>query len=660
MPTEIAAKMGRTTATCPGYRGFASLWLTEPAGLSAGRPAKGFYVGANNPYMKDISVRVRRKSVGLNPDIALIRVADDSEGNEQYGANPAHICYEVMTNTDWGMGEDTASFNKDSFEACAATLFTEKFAMNMLWTRQSPIESFLKEVTDHIQASIDINPVTGLYEMRLLRGNYSTVDLLHITEDNARLTNFKAKSWSSVSNEMVVTWTNPETNKEETVTAQDPAAIAMQGGITSDSRNYYAIASRETALMAAERDLAMSAYPLPTCTAEVTREFWKAMTGDVVRLTWPKHGITNALFRVGSVTKGTSGRFVSLNMYEDVFSLTAVNYQSSIPTGGQSTGAAPQPLQFRKLGTLPAFMTVGALNLTDISELTYPNALAAVAAAADSIDDIGYELMVAATTATGAATLKSLGTQPIRTSWTISSVLPAEAVSTVDFESQFLGLVPKEDDFVMIGTGTDSSVEFGIVTATSGGQLTIARGVMDTTPKSWAIGTRVWIIPANAPTADKTKRSEGEVATYRLRTITSKGKLATEDAPALNVTVTDRPHLPLRPANVKVNTVGFGSVSVPSGNVTVTWSHRNRITESAQLMLWTGASMARETGQSTTVQLLDSSTRALFASYADQTGTSLTILRSVFGARTSAIVRVISERDGFVSLQGHEILINLS
>ncbi|MGX7874452.1 hypothetical protein ACVDG5_018320 [Mesorhizobium sp. ORM6] len=43
----------------------------------AGNNKTGFYLGANNPYLRALAARVRRPSIGLNPTIALIRIPDD-------------------------------------------------------------------------------------------------------------------------------------------------------------------------------------------------------------------------------------------------------------------------------------------------------------------------------------------------------------------------------------------------------------------------------------------------------------------------------------------------------------------------------------------------------------------------------------------------------
>ncbi|TIW04550.1 MAG: hypothetical protein E5V77_00105, partial [Mesorhizobium sp.] len=371
MPETLARKLGLTSATCPGFRGLSSFFLTgtqsaaEPsnppwwsngilAGLmgNPGNNRAGFYLGANNPYLRSLSARVRRPSVGLNPAIAMIRIPDDSQGNAQYASNPAHMIYECLTNTDWGMGELPAAINKASMETAAQTLYDEGFGLTMIWTRQSEVGKFIGEILTHIRGALFVDPSTGLHTLKLLRGDYDIDALPVIDPSNAKLANFKRKAWGDISNEVVVTYTNPETNKDASVTSQDLAGIAAEGGIVSNGQNYYGIPYEALAIKVADRDLATMVNPIATCTATVTREFWKTVSSDVVKLHWPERSIDQIVFRVSEVTK--TGNTVELSLYEDIFGLDAASYQ--VPGGGQwvNPSIPPSPAAYYQMGTAPA------------------------------------------------------------------------------------------------------------------------------------------------------------------------------------------------------------------------------------------------------------------------------------------------------------------
>lgn len=676
LPGPLFSRLGLTFGTSPGFRGLASVFLTglrndntdgtdflwpDFADLNGTiADEAGFLQSANNPYLKSITARVRRAPEGLNPATALIQLPNDSADNEQWGANGAHIIFECMTNRDWGMGESFGAFNIGSFEQCAQTLYDEEFALNMIWTRQSKIENFIKEVLDHVQGAIFVDPATGKHTMKLLRAVDPEIELPLVSPDNARLTGFKMKAWGDIANEITVTWTNPETSKEETVTAQDLAAISMQGAQpASDSRNYYAIGSQATAISVAERDLAAVVHPIATCEAEVMKSFWRTVIYDVVELNWPEYGIESAFFRVGGVSAGNSSNTVKLTLYEDVFSLDRASYLGGGGTEWVDPSLPPEPLVNYQVGTAPAFLTAAALGLVDPGDLVYPEVISNITVGPDSIDDVSYQLVGYVTNVSGTLVRQSLGERTLRGTWETDAPLDAEVSTLLSDFPGYLGNPPLEGQFILIGDGPDEETEIAVVRSVTGAGWLLDRGMLDTVPREWPIGTRLWAIPSDRVVADDTVRSAFATASYHFRTRTSIGLLPIADAPQVDIVLSERPHLPNRPANVKIEGTAFGTYDLGAGtSMTVTWARRNRIDESTQAFLWDDADMTPEVGQTTSLVLMEAD-RTPITTITGITGTSYELLKTSFSGNLDAIVRVVAVRDGMESLTGHEILVTM-
>lgn len=687
LPAALSNRLGYTPANCPGFRGLASFFLTgfkvtSEAGLPFFWPnfqtalanegvvgatiseivaqlqsrVGGFLLGANNPYLKTISARVRRAPEGLSPGLAMIRIQDSSTGKPQYAANAAHIVFECMTDPTWGMGESYGAFNIASFEECAQTLYDEQLGLCMLWTRQSSIEDFIKDVLDHVQGAVFVDPATGKHTMKLLRGDYDVDSLPVINPDNAKLSNFKRRVWGEISNEVVVTWTNPETGKEETVTAQDLGAIAAQGGVVSTGRNYHGLPSQDMALAVAERDLAALVHPIITLDAEVTREFWKSITYGVIALNWPKYGIDRAIFRISKVSNGSTSRTIRLSLYEDVFALDKASYLGSPDTGWTDPSSAPTPLESVYLGTAPAFMAAAVLGLEDPGQIPYPQTVSLLLAAPDTIDDIGYELVTTTTNVVGETVVENLGERPLNATWLLADDLAQEARSFID-RPIILGTTPRVGDFLFFDGGSDEESEIAVIRNLGASTMTIDRGLLDTTPKAWLQGTRVFVIPSVSVAPDDTPRVAFEEVRYRLLTKTSLDTLAIEDAPNVDAVLSERAHLPLRPANVRVRNVPFGTATMPAldTEVEITWANRNRSDESTQVILWPEASINPEPGQTTSIIVMHAGTRAVITAITGLTGTSHSLPRSALDGNSSVIIKVVAVRDGQESLQGHEI-----
>jgi hypothetical protein len=613
----------------------------------------GFYWGANNPYLRPIWVKVRRAPKGLNPNIALIQTVPG-----QWDANPAHMIFECMTNRDWGMGANTGQFNIPSFEACAQTLSVEKFGLSMMWTREASIEDFITEIIDHIHATLFVDPRTGRWTLKLLRDDFDIDNIREINPSNATLSNFQRKLWGETANEMVVTYTDPRSEGDASLAAQDIANVHMQGGVISSGRNYYGIRNKDLAARVAERDLRGASQPLAVCDVELNRTMWDLVPGDVLKLHWPEKGIDQVIMRVGVIDYGDAkSGVIKTTLHEDIFSMAAASYLAPPDTDWVDPSTDPAPLQHALVHTAPAFIAANALSVTDASSIEYPEVITLILASQNSADDQDFELIAEMPQSNGSIMWTSLGAKQFADGAALASAFVAEAETSVTTWSDASGGSPLAGSLIFIGDTAESAHEIALVKTVTESGWTLQRGVLDTVPKAWPIGTRVWVASVDITTTDNTLRAASETVDYRPLPRTSNGTLDFEDAPDETVTLTARPHLPNRPANVKANGVGFGSVAAVGSTITVTWANRNRLLEMTQVLGWTDGTVAPEAGQTTTIYALAPDGTVL-GQVNGLTGTSHAFSVAPFAGQSSGRIRVTSKRGGLESLQGHEIVIS--
>lgn len=586
-------------------------------------------------------------------------------GTQELDANPAHIIYECLTNTDWGMGSPAAALDTQTFEDAAVTLFGEGFGLSMLWTRQASIQDFVQEVLDHIQAVLYVDPSTGLLTLKLIRDDYDEGTLDILTPDNADLTSFSRKLWGDIVNEITVTWTNPENEQEETITVQDDGSIATQGGPVTDSRNYYGVRNAQLAMDLAMRDLRSAGQPLASCEAEVDRSQWQLRPASVVKVTWPEYGLTELVMRVTSIDYGRPGDpTIKLSLIEDTYGLDVGSYDAPPSTEWEDPSAPPAPLEDVVIFTLPLFFAADTTVADFVDNPEYPEVLAGVLATDDSDDTFSYDLWDEVTLANGSLEWQSLGTNNIIGRGELVDALALEASSTgVTFDNITGQTSPTVAGFVIIGEAGETGNEIAMVEVV-GDDYTLTRGVLDTVPRAWPAGTLCWFVDGETLFEDPLVRSAGETVDYKLLTRTSLGVLALEDASLESYTLTERPWLPNRPANVQAYGEAWSSLSAPIDArdrpdpwVTVTWANRNRLTEDSQVLGWTDSTVTPETGQTTTIEVraVDGT---LLATHDGLSGTSFDVPDASFGTETIVRLRVFAERsddDGdFVSLQYFE------
>ena len=565
--------------------------------------------------------------------------------------NPAHIIYECLTDTNWGMGAPPTMLYLADFIAVAETLYSEEFGLSLMWAQQSTIESFIQEVLDHVQATLYVDPADGLIHLKLIRDDYDPDDLITLDKNNAKVTNFQRKLVSETINEIVVSWTNPENEQSETITAQDNANIAIQGGIVSDSRNYYGVRTKELATFLAWRDLAASSAPLVACEIEVDRRAWAFVPGGVVKLSWPEYGIDNMILRIGQIDYGKPGEpRIKLSCTEDIFGLDLVSYTVNEGTQWIPQATDPVPAPHAMGMTLNYALTIALVDNDFYTGTEYPEGFVAVLASTDAIDNYDFQLYDVATAA-------SLGDRNILSRGTLAAAIEAEAETVLDYSTmnRSRGSGPAVGGFLLIGDD-EATQELCYIVSMLGTNLTVKRGSLDTVPRQHLAGEAVWFLNETANINDNTIRSATETVQYKVLPRTNNGVLSVGDADTLSVIVNERPWLPTRPANVKVNGQGFGIVDLELVDpVPVTWAERNRLTEDAVFLPWDAATVAAEASQTTKITLMKLD-RTVVQEYTGLTGTSHDIA-AVDLTESTMILRVDSERDGYTSWQGYEITV---
>lgn len=650
MPGTLSQRWGETSDNTPAYRKRSSVFF---AGVS---PGQGFLWRKNSPVLaQKVALRYRRAPKGpMSDSTRMIGI----------NANPAHMIFECMSNSEWGMGDPISSFNLATWNAVAQELYDEGFGLTMAWMRGSTIEDFVNEIQDHIQANIFLDPASGLWEIDLMRGNYDVDTLDRLTVDNAELSGFSRALWGELVNEVVVTYTNAATEKPESTTGYSLASILNQGKVPT-SRDYHGIRDSDLASRVADRDVRASSAPLATLQAALDRRSWTVRPGKLFVVDWPAKNLYGVVCRAMDVDYGDHlDAKIRVKLMQDVFSLEKPTPKGSQPPVDVDPTTDPEPMAATEVFTLPAYFVSSSDLQPQPLDLTYPQSVVGVLAFQGDSPVYPYQLYAANVDSTGATTYVNEGGKTTVERMLLPQALPAAITSS--FPAAWVARPtrgPQVGGFVFIGEGDDAGVEIAQVTAYNEGTdvYTIARGVMDTVPKSWGVATPVWFVnPGIRILDDLTLREAGDPVSFKLLTRTARGVLPLADAPLVSDTVSARPWLPLRPAQVVVNGSYFGPVAVGAGpNIRVTWSTRNRVFEDGLILRWDETSVAPEYTQGTVVNVYDQGGVLRYKREGLWTETLLDLPAAWFARYTSITIEVKSKRHdlGLESLQGQRVVV---
>lgn len=568
---------------------------------------------------------------GINPSTEVIAM------------NPAHIVYQALTDTDWGMGYPPAAIDAASFQSAADTFHFEGIGLCGQWTRQDTIESFVQEILSHAGAALGQDPRTGLFRLIPTRGDYAVEDLPEFRRglNVSAVDSFERAALGEVVNEVTVQYVDARTGNDGAVTVQHLANVQAQGGVVSQSVRYPMAPTASIAQRLAQRDLTTKASPLCKVKLTTDRSAFGLLPGDVVRWTDAKLGIADMPMRVlqvdyGSLTAGA----IKMDLAEDVFGMPATTYLGQQEGGWVEPSTEPQPPAAAQAFEIP-YLAIHRAEGGSVANALAQDAgyLGMLAAKAPGVS-YGYTLM--ASVAGGEFEQVGGG------EWAASAILAAD-IGPADTVLPLGGVTDSEEfavgALVMIGGGHDAEL-VRIDSATPGAaSITVGRGVGDTVagPAGWPIGTRVWVVDDNVGEG-VTEYVEGETVEARASTNAPGGTLPLGASPGGTVAMAARAARPYPPAGLTVGGVAWPVQGI--GEIELEWAHRDRLLQADQLVDQAAGSIGPETGTTYTVRTYVDD--VLDDEQAGITGTAATVLPSGNGV---ARVEVVAVRDGLESWQ---------
>lgn len=278
--------------------------------------ADPFYLG-NSTSIKKWAFECRRIPNGLS---LITAQAELNSGND---ANPMNVIYEILTDTEWGMGIAASDIDTSDFSTAAATLATENNGFSMLLDSDTEAAEMLRIVEKQIDGVVYFDQAAAKYKIKLARADYTLGSLTLISEANAELRDFGRGAWEDTTNEMRTQFAQRSNNYRQTFgLAQDTANIRIQETNITATKVYPGISERDLANDLAWRDLRTTSYPLAKATVAVDREFYATTPAQVYRFSWDAHdlGVDVMAMRVTNIDYGEldDGKIV-LDMVEDVF-----------------------------------------------------------------------------------------------------------------------------------------------------------------------------------------------------------------------------------------------------------------------------------------------------------------------------------------------------
>lgn len=551
------------TGNIPGFRGFASVLFD---GL----------ICSLNPYPKKWSYRLRRTGSGWDgavwqPGLCAIWL---DEGRIK-SMNPAHIVYECLTNRDWGRGLSRDWIDEPSFLKAAEALHSEGFGLCMKWTRETPLDEFIGSVIDHVGGSLYTDRASGRIGLKLLRGDYAPSEVPLFTYDTGLLSvdDPETASQNDLINEVIVEWFDPVLNETRQSRSQNLAAMQSMGAANSSKRSYSGIPTATLAMRVAQRDLKAGAAALKRYTVTLDRRAWRIVPGDVFRISAPDMSISDLILRAGKVTEsgGRDGR-IKVAATIDVYGLPASAFAATEVSEWAEPDRTPTVATKRHVRETTYGELVQLIDPANLKEVAPLSGYVAALVGRPTALTQGYNL---ATAATGES-FESRGSGIFTPVVTLTSPLTLTTTTVAFDEGTDLGVV----EVGMSVQINDEICRLDAIDSADGvsGTITIARGCVDTIPQTHPNRSIAYIFNADALGTDDREYVNGETVRVKVLTRTSTAELDMPTAPVNSVVINSRQSRPWAPGRLLVNGTPYAQLTAAiTGDVTLTWAHRNRL-----------------------------------------------------------------------------------
>lgn len=557
--------------------------------------------------------------------------------------NPIHKIREILTD-DTAMNKPEHEVNDANFVKAADRVWDEGLGISWAITEKSCIDA-INELCSHIEAGIRVNRQSDLYEIVLFRDDWFEDDEIHtLDESKIKSISFEVQNSDEVVNQLNVSYYDRENIKSASFSISENASIKnMQGRVNAEAADFPYFMNQRNAAVVAQWKLKQ--FTTPCWKGSFTTGYnhaRKLNRYDIVKLNWSRKGIADLPVRIMSINLGDGvDNTVSIDFVEVVPFSNELTSSVVIDDKIDVTPLPPQSILFKafELSYFEAVQAYGQRTVDD--ELAYNPDAGYVAVVAQRSQNNSLNAQMHTDAGTGyenSAVIQYCETAQLDQSIDrfVSSFIVKKigALASVRIGSQIF-----INNEIMVFQGFDAASKL----------LTVKRGALDTIPHLHADDSLLFFAD-DFVAVDSTEYADGESIDVKALSTTPSGILDLSGSDTQTVTIHSRAIRPYPPANVKFNDVYYPESLIVTNDIVLSWGDRNRVQQTGGSILgFYDAGVSKETGVTYSYELKGNN--VTLASGSNLTANAVTIPHTLLVANKVHILKLWSERDGFISYQ---------
>lgn len=268
----------------------------------------------------------------------------DAPFNNSFGSNPASVIYDLLTNTQYGLGISTNKINIGSFESASIAFNTLRYGISLTLDTAAALREIINDICNVVGAIVRVD-LDGLIELKQIDLSDPKDPIITITDDDVDVT-ISRKFHLETINEIRGTFTDPNglNFKPGIISAQNEANILNTGSRRSMDLNLQMITNKDVAKRIITEHLKERSYPNIYGTIKAKRGLYNILPGDVLHYVSSQYGLDIPIRIISKTFPATDSNIVSLEFVEvpvyavDENFIEAENSNGNIPVVVPVTG----------------------------------------------------------------------------------------------------------------------------------------------------------------------------------------------------------------------------------------------------------------------------------------------------------------------------------
>jgi hypothetical protein len=573
--------------------------------------------------------------------------------------NPAHIIYECLTNTKWGLAQPISLLNEQSFIEAADYFHSQNFGISLKWNQESDVKEFLEVVQSHANADVYIDPFTGLWNIKVIAGDYDIETIPVVTEaDIVEYEEVIRREYAECINSINIDYMDLETGDRRSLVVHNIAAIQQLGQVNATTVYFKGITRSDLALRIGIRELTALGYPLTTGRIVVRRSAGYALKqAGVFKLNAPDYNLFDEVMRITSIDYGDSrSSKVTIEFTQDVFSLDTSAFASPEMPDVPPSIIGVEPIDIRYVDEADYYSL--ARNLGDsiinleLNDNPYVGQLLTAGTRSVSTE-LGYTHR---TSDDEGLTYLSRTRGSFGPGMILVDALPDNPADITVTYTDEVDLAELDNNPLPLLAAVNKEYVRVEAIDTVAKTITLKRAAVDTQPMSHPANSPLTFLQ-NFQNLLRDDYTSGLDILVKLQTIGITGILPLETAFTDAVSFQHRAVRPFPPQNVTINGVYNRVIADWTGSLVFAWAHRDRIqSTSVQATHYTMGSYGPEPGTyyELGIQFFDADDALIEEILPlDTTNATLTVNTADFPLPPDTayvLLTLTSKRDGFEAL----------